>query len=104
LHQRVEVFQQRESSVQRCTNISVHDGWWKESCFEGVGGWVVNDRLEFSHANDACTLHDELKQVVLPLYQDQTGGKVMKRVICKNTSLFNSHCTMWPYTVEINIS
>jgi len=83
-------------------SLSVLDGWWIEGCIEGVTGWAVGSDNETSNGDDAIDLYRKLETTVLPLfYQDQSAWiRLMKGVICKNASFFNSHRMMRSYTTE----
>jgi glycogen phosphorylase len=85
-------------------SLSVLDGWWIEGCIEGVTGWAIGTRDEPA-STDAAALYDKLEHVVLPLYyryNDATHEliEIMKGVISKNASYFNSHRMMRRYATE----
>jgi starch phosphorylase len=82
-------------------NLSVLDGWWVEGCIEGATGWAAQSTGVAD--SDARSLHEKLREVVLPLYyaEDRSGWlKVMKGAISKNASYFNSHRMMRRYATE----
>jgi len=82
-------------------SLSILDGWWIEGCIEGVTGWAVGDESDSSD-KDAEFLYQKLEQVVLPLYHRDRAAwiSIMKEVICKNASFFNSHRMMQRYAIE----
>ncbi len=83
-------------------SLSVLDGWWIEGCIEGVTGWAVGSEIESSNGGDVIDLYYKLAMVVLPqFYEDRPGWlRLMKGVIGKNASFFNSHRMMRSYTTE----
>ena len=74
-------------------SLSVLDGWWVEGCIENVTGWAIDD---------ATTLYERLSKVVLPLFSGDPAGwaRLMKGVITRNASYFNSHRMMRRYATE----
>lgn len=85
-------------------SLSVLDGWWQEGCIEGVTGWAVGDGPH-TDANDADALYRKLEEIVLPLWTSDHGAWIvlMKNVIAKNASYFNSHRMMRRYVTEAYI-
>jgi starch phosphorylase len=85
-------------------SLSILDGWWIEGCIEGVTGWAVGNESG-SPEGDAESLYQKLENVVLPLYYNNRGAwlYLMKEVICKNASFFNSHRMMQRYAIETYI-
>ncbi|BBP03076.1 hypothetical protein TPL01_25140 [Sulfuriferula plumbiphila] len=88
-------------------SLSVLDGWWIEGCIEGVTGWAICNAAGVAD-DEASALYDKLEQAVLPLYYGDSGDpagwvKVMKGVISKNASYFNSHRMMRRYATEAYI-
>jgi starch phosphorylase len=85
-------------------SLSILDGWWIEGCIEGVTGWAIGDESDSSET-DAESLYQKLEQVVLPLYHRDRSAwiSIMKEVICKNASFFNSHRMMQRYAIEAYI-
>jgi len=85
-------------------SLSILDGWWIEGCIEGVTGWAVGNESG-SPEGDAESLYGKLENVVLPLYYNNRGAwlYLMKEVICKNASFFNSHRMMQRYAIETYI-
>ncbi|BAZ94793.1 alpha-glucan phosphorylase [Thiohalobacter thiocyanaticus] len=84
-------------------HLSVLDGWWSEGRIEGVTGWAIGNGD--ADGDDATHLYEKLDQVVLPLfYQDRAGWlRLMKNVIAKNASYFNSHRMMRRYASDAYI-
>ena len=85
-------------------SLSILDGWWIEGCIEGVTGWAVGNESD-SPEGDAKYLYQKLENVVLPLYHTDRAAwlYLMKGVICKNASFFNSHRMMQRYAIETYI-
>ncbi|MFC1713331.1 alpha-glucan family phosphorylase [Candidatus Poribacteria bacterium] len=85
-------------------SLSILDGWWIEGCIEGVTGWAIGNESG-SPEGDAESLYQKLENVVLPLYYNNRGAwlYLMKQVICKNASFFNSHRMMQRYAIETYI-
>ena len=84
-------------------SLSVMDGWWIEGCIEDITGWSIGSASELSNRADAGYLYDKLEQVVLPLYYKDRARWIalMKNVIVKNASYFNSHRMMRYYATEV---
>jgi starch phosphorylase len=85
-------------------SLSILDGWWVEGCIEGVTGWSIGNDTG-ADDGDAAALYDKLEQVVLPFYyadREAPGNwaRIMKGVISKNASYFNSHRMMRRYATE----
>jgi glycogen phosphorylase len=85
-------------------SLSILDGWWVEGCIEGVTGWAIGNDTG-AEDGDADALYDKLEQVVLPFYyadREAPGNwaRIMKGVISKNASYFNSHRMMRRYATE----
>jgi len=93
-------------------NLSVLDGWWIESCIEGVTGCAIGDSCDneadscdIVNGSDADSLYRKLDEVVLPLYHEDRDGwiSVMQGAISKNASIFNSHHMMRRYAADAYI-
>ena len=71
---------------------------------KGVTGWSIGDESS-SAEGDAESLYWKLENIVLPLYYSDRDGwlGLMKEVICKNASFFNSHRMMQRYAIETYI-
>lgn len=83
-------------------SLSVLDGWWLEGCLEGVTGWSVGGS-QGSDA-DAQDLYCKLESIVLPLYTDKDKwATLMKNVIGRNASVFNTHRMVRRYVLEAYI-
>jgi starch phosphorylase len=85
-------------------SLSILDGWWVEGCIEGVTGWAIGNDTG-ADDGDADALYDKLEQVVLPFYYSDRAApgnwaRIMKGVISKNASYFNSHRMMRRYATE----
>ncbi len=83
-------------------SLSILDGWWLEGCIENITGWSVGDADILDEKNDVSDLYNKLENTVLPLfYEDRPGWiELMKGVISKNASVFNSHRMIRRYASE----
>jgi len=83
-------------------NFSTLDGWWVEGCIEGVNGWAIGEPTDPTSSQDHKSLYRKLDEVVLPLYYENRPGwiAVMKGVISKSASYFDSHRMMRRYVSE----
>lgn len=90
-----------KAALNGVPSLSILDGWWLEGCIEGVTGWAVGDGPH-SVENDAGELYRKLEEVVLPLIASEQGAWIalMKNVITKNASYFNSHRMMRRYVTD----
>lgn len=91
-----------KAALNGVPSLSVLDGWWIEGCIEGVTGWAINGT---DSSQDGRSLYDKLENVVLPAFHrsrtDPTPWvRLMKGVISKNGSYFNSHRMMRRYSTE----
>lgn len=84
-------------------HLSVLDGWWSEGRIEGITGWTIGNGD--ADGDDATHLYDKLERVVLPLYYEDRNGwiRLMKNVIAKSASYFNSHRMMRRYASDAYI-
>jgi starch phosphorylase len=91
-----------KAALNGVPNLSVLDGWWLEGWIEGVTGWAIGGDSDGDDASDRSSLYDQLENVVLPLYYNDSAGwtKVMKGAISRNASYFNSHRMMRRYASE----
>jgi starch phosphorylase len=89
-----------KAALNGVPQLSVLDGWWHEGWEEGVTGWSIDDTG--SDAGDAKSLYDKLEHVIAPLYYGDRAGwiRVMRNVISRNGSLFNSHRMLRHYVLE----
>ena len=95
-----------KAALNGVPNFSVLDGWWVEGCIEGVTGWSIGaSSAPDANGDDAVSLYDKLRHVVLPLYYDDQPGwtRVMQGAISKNAYYFNSHRMMRRYATEAYI-
>lgn len=85
-------------------SLSILDGWWVEGCIEGVTGWAIGNGDDNSE-NEAEALYKKLEHTVLPLYYQEQDSwiRIMKSVIAKNASFFNSHRMMRRYVTDAYI-
>lgn len=89
-----------KAAINGVPQLSVLDGWWLEGCEEGLTGWSIDDTG--SDAGDARSLYDKLERVIAPLYYGDRAGwaALMRNVIGRNGSLFNSHRMLRHYVLE----
>lgn len=83
-------------------SLSVLDGWWLEGCIENVTGWAVGCAEMTCEADDQRDFYNKLENKVLPIYYTDRAGwiRIMKNVISKNASVFNSHRMIRRYATE----
>ncbi len=82
-------------------SLSVLDGWWIEGCIEGVTGWAVGNGDVGNDQGDINDLYNKLENSVLPLYNKRKEWvNLMKGVISKNASIFNTHRMIRRYATE----
>jgi starch phosphorylase len=95
-------------------NLSVLDGWWRES-FNGNNGWAIgpeidNGSIEFQNEVDASSLYQLLENQIIPLYYAKPDGKLplawlqlMRESIRSVTPVFNTHRMVKDYTERLYI-
>lgn len=91
-----------KAAINGVPSLSVLDGWWVEGCIEGVTGWAIGDGRADSAATDAESVCSKLEHEVLPLYYNdhETWTTLMRAVISRNGSMFNSHRMVRRYAAE----
>jgi len=91
-----------KAAINGVPSLSVLDGWWVEGCIDGVTGWAIGDGRTESAATDAESVYNKLEQEVLPLYYNdhETWATLMRAVISRNGSMFNSHRMVRRYAAE----
>lgn len=91
-----------KAAINGIPSLSVLDGWWVEGCIEGVTGWAIGDGRAESAVTDAESVYNKLEQEVLPLYYNDhaTWTTLMRAVISRNGSMFNSHRMVRRYAAE----
>jgi len=90
-----------KASFNGIPSLSVLDGWWIEGCIEGVTGWSVGHTEVGNEEKDISDLYHKLENVVLPFYQNKDNWiQLMKGVIGKNASVFNTHRMIRRYATE----
>ena len=63
-----------KAALNGVPSLSILDGWWIESCSEGVTGWAVGELPNTSNvgedrsSRDAALLYDKLEQVIVPIF------------------------------------
>ena len=93
-----------KASFNGIPSLSVLDGWWIEGCIEGVTGWSVGHTEVGNEEKDISDLYHKLENVVLPFYQNKDNWiQLMKGVIGKNASVFNTHRMIRRYATEAHM-
>jgi glycogen phosphorylase len=98
-----------KAAMNGVLNLSVNDGWWLEGGIEGVNGWGVGRRTEWSNLDDSRddedqeALYSKLSAAVLPLYY---GGRekwleMQKSSIASVGPLFNSYRMVEDYVTKV---
>src|SRR5262245_5176180 len=87
-----------KAALNGVPSLSVLDGWWIDSCIEGVMGWTIGkDGPEGSDRSKVVSsLDDKVEHVVIPLFyraRDQFVN-MMVHAIALNGSFFNPHRMM----------
>jgi starch phosphorylase len=95
-------------------NLSVLDGWWRES-YNGNSGWAIgaeidNGTTEFQNEVDASSLYQLLENQIIPLYYAKPDGKLplawlqlMRESIRSVTPVFNTQRMVKEYTERLYI-
>jgi starch phosphorylase len=93
-------------------NLSVLDGWWRES-YNGNNGWAIGAEIkdgsvEFQSEVDAGSLYQLLENQIVPLYYAKPDGKLplawlqlMRESIRSVTPVFNTHRMVKEYTERL---
>jgi starch phosphorylase len=93
-------------------NLSVLDGWWRES-FNGNNGWAIGadingGTIDFQSEVDASSLYQLLENQIIPLYYAKPDGKLplawlqlMRESIRSVTPVFNTHRMVKEYTERL---
>src|SRR5438477_6417604 len=93
-------------------NLSVLDGWWRES-HSGSNGWAIgaeidNGTTEFQNEVDSSSLYQLLESQIIPRYYAKPDGKLplawlqlMRESIRSVTPVFNTHRMVKEYTERL---
>jgi starch phosphorylase len=93
-------------------NLSILDGWWRES-YNGNNGWAIGAEIkegsvEFQSEVDAGSLYQLLENQIIPLYYAKPDGKLplawlqlMRESIRSVTPVFNTHRMVKEYTERL---
>jgi len=98
-----------KAAMNGVLNLSVYDGWWLEGGIEGVNGWGVGRRTDWSDLGDSmegedeASLYSKLSSSVLPaFYHDRERWVDMqKRSIATVGPLFNSYRMVEEYFTKV---
>jgi starch phosphorylase len=98
-----------KAAMNGVLNLSVYDGWWLEGGIDGVNGWGVGRRTDWSDLSDSVEGEDEaglyskLSSSVLPtFYQDRERWvEMQKRSIATVGPLFNSYRMVKEYVTKV---
>jgi len=98
-----------KAAMNGVLNLSVYDGWWLEGGIEGVNGWGVGRRADWSDLSDSvegedeASLYSELSSSVLPtFYKDrERWADMQKRSIATVGPLFNSYRMVEEYISKV---
>jgi len=98
-----------KAAMNGVLNLSVYDGWWLEAGIDGVNGWGVGRRPDWSDLNesvdgeDEASLYSRLSSSVLPTYyQDRERWVDMqKKSIATVGPLFNSYRMVEEYITKV---
>ena len=97
-----------KAALNGVPSLSILDGWWIEGCIEGVTGWAVGERCDWTPRPgdradcDAASLYDKLEHVVQPLFYQQRERFVdmMRHAIALNGSFFNTQRMVLQYVLK----
>jgi len=98
-----------KAAMNGVLNLSVYDGWWLEGGIDGVNGWGVGRRTDWSdlsesvEGEDEASLYSKLSSSVLPtFYKDRERWVDMqKRSIATVGPLFNSYRMVEEYVTRV---
>jgi starch phosphorylase len=98
-----------KAAMNGVLNLSVYDGWWLEGGIDGVNGWGVGRRTDWSDLSDSVegedegALYSKLSSSVLPtFYQDRERWiDMQKRSIATVGPLFNSYRMVEEYVTKV---
>jgi starch phosphorylase len=98
-----------KAAMNGVLNLSTNDGWWLEGGIEGVNGWGIGKRTEWSdlseskEGEDEEDLYSKLSSAVLPTYYRDQGmwRDMQKRSIATVGPLFNSYRMVQDYVTRV---
>jgi starch phosphorylase len=98
-----------KAAMNGVLNLSTNDGWWLEGGIEGVNGWGIGRRTEWSdlseskEGEDEEDLYSKLSSAVLPLYYGDQGmwRDMQRRSIATVAPLFNSYKMVEDYVAKV---
>jgi starch phosphorylase len=98
-----------KAAMNGVLNLSVNDGWWLEGGIEGVNGWGVGKRTDWSDLTDSKDDEDQealftkLAGAVLPAYYDRREKwlEMQKSSIASIGPLFNSYRMVEDYVTRV---
>jgi starch phosphorylase len=79
-------------------NMSVLDGWWRETCKDRVNGWAIGDDENQEDVDAAADLYRDLEDMVATYYaKPRKWLSIMRRSISDITPQFNTHRMVTEY-------
>jgi len=98
-----------KAAMNGVLNLSVYDGWWLEGGIDGVNGWGVGRRNDWTDLSDSvdgedeASLYSKLSSSVLPTYYHDRERWVdmQKRSIATVGPLFNSYRMVEEYVTKV---
>jgi len=98
-----------KAAMNGVLNLSVYDGWWLEGGIDGVNGWGVGRRADWSDLSDSVegedevSLYSKLSSSVLPTFYKERERWVdmQKRSIATVGPLFNSYRMVEEYATRV---
>ncbi len=94
-----------KAALNGVPSLSILDGWWIEGHIEGITGWSIGSApgsKERCSVQDAASLYDKLKSVILPLYYGNPDRfvEVMRHTIALNGSFFTTQRMLQQYVLK----
>jgi starch phosphorylase len=98
-----------KAAMNGVLNFSVYDGWWLEGGVEGVNGWGIGKRTEWSDLSESVDQEDitdiyrKLSDVIVPLYHGNKTKwwEMAKSAIATSGPLFNSYRMVTEYVTKV---
>ena len=98
-----------KAAMNGVLNLSVYDGWWLEGGIDGVNGWGVGKRTDWTDLTDSvdgedeADLYSKLSSTVLPTYykDEERWVDMQKRSIATVGPLFNSYRMVEEYVTKV---
>ena len=83
-----------KAALNGVPSLSILDGWWVESCLEGVTGWAIGEDggRPSDPTQEAASLYAKLEHVIGPLFfrRPLAFAEVMRSTIAINASFYNA--------------